>query len=60
MKIFSFQGHIELASVVFPNGVKGHMIDSLGEQGKKLHLWVPVWECLDGYDIGLYILPRST
>jgi len=43
------KGHIELASVVFPNGVKGHMIDSLARK----HLWERGLDYLHGTGHGV-------
>lgn len=43
------KGHIELASVVFPNGVKGHMIDSLA----RMHLWSAGLDYLHGTGHGV-------
>jgi len=43
------KGHIELASVVFPNGVKGHMIDSLARK----HLWESGLDYLHGTGHGV-------
>jgi len=43
------KGHIELASAVFPNGVKGHMIDCLA----RMHLWTAGLDYLHGTGHGV-------
>jgi len=43
------KGHIELASVTFPNGVKGHMIDCLARK----HLWEAGLDYLHGTGHGV-------